>query len=193
MPKRRSSDQLKGQALKKLLRWAELNAAELRSMAGLGETEPLDPRDRCNQLRVVIASEESLAELPEVSRSQLLQLGVKQWSGMASPLPDGRLFVLLNPQQTAERATVTIMEEVAHAHYEHIPVSFDDEGMRVYNQDQEFEAYQTAAAALLPMRVVSRSVWSGQRAEQIARRYGVSVELVEMRIKMLGLWEQYTK
>lgn len=83
------------------------------------------------------------------------------------------------------------MEEFAHHYYDHSPVSFGALSKRIYDQANEDEAYQTAAAILLPMKVISCGIWRQRSAVDIARRYGVSVELVEMRIKLLNLWTLY--
>ena len=107
-----------------------------------------------------------------------------------------RLLVLLHPNQTAGRANVTIMEEVLHVYYRHSPTQLFDEPSgvqrRAYNKVAEREAYWTAAAALLPAHAITKAVWCGESISDIADRYGASEELVGFRIKILGLWPDYT-
>ena len=62
---------------------------------------------------------------------------------------------------------------------------------RDYNQDIEEEAYGTGAAALIPYSSLRRMVSEGKTAQQIARDYGVSRALVEFRIKISRLWDEY--
>jgi Zn-dependent peptidase ImmA (M78 family) len=113
---------------------------------------------------------------------------------MGVPLPEGRFLVLLHPNQTPERAAVTVMEEVAHAYFEHRPSRLVTErngfARREYDKQIEQEAYWTAAAAMLPRLVVAHAVWRGQSAEDLATQYHVSVELAEFRIKVMRLWPE---
>ena len=113
------------------------------------------------------------------------------WSGSGRPLPNGKLFVMLNANQTRERMNVTLLEEVAHRYYDHDPVVLGSDGRHNYNAAQEQEAYWTAAAALLPMVVVAKAVRRGETAAELGKRYGASQELAEMRIRTLGLWNHY--
>ena len=113
------------------------------------------------------------------------------WSGSGWPLPNGKLFVMLNANQTRERMNVTLLEEVAHRHYDHDPAVIGSDGRHGYNAAQEQEAYWTAAAVLLPMVVVAKAVRRGETAAELGKRYGASEELAEMRIRTLGLWDYY--
>ncbi|HXI22806.1 MAG TPA: ImmA/IrrE family metallo-endopeptidase [Pyrinomonadaceae bacterium] len=62
---------------------------------------------------------------------------------------------------------------------------------RDYNHDNEEAAYATGAAALVPYAALRRFVRSGRTAEQIARHFHVSRQLVEYRIKVTHLWAEY--
>ena len=62
---------------------------------------------------------------------------------------------------------------------------------RDYNKSDEEEAYAVGAAALVPFAALRRAVLAGHTAEQIARRFGVSRQLVEYRIKVTHLWAEY--
>jgi IrrE N-terminal-like domain len=62
---------------------------------------------------------------------------------------------------------------------------------RDYNKADEEAAYAVGAAALVPYACLRQSVLSGRSAEQIARRFGVSRQLVEYRIKVTHLWADY--
>ena len=62
---------------------------------------------------------------------------------------------------------------------------------RDYNHDDEEAAYATGAAALVPYAALRRFVVTGRTADQIARHFRVSRQLVEYRIKVTHLWAEY--
>ena len=62
---------------------------------------------------------------------------------------------------------------------------------RDYNHDDEEAAYATGAAALVPYAALRRLVTGGRTADQIARHFRVSRQLVEYRIKVTHLWNDY--
>jgi Zn-dependent peptidase ImmA (M78 family) len=173
----------------------EEQAICLRQRAGIGSLDPLDPRLLADKLELQFVQLNAIAGLrPEVYQS-IIAMDAREWSGMGKALPNGELLIALNPNMTIERETVTIMEEVAHAHYGHRPVELltFSAGLvrRRYDADAEREAYWTAKAVLLPAAAVGQAVYRGRSAEEIAVRYGTSVELAEMRIKTLRLWPHY--
>jgi hypothetical protein len=183
------------QASRETLRSIEAHASALRARAGVDALERLDPRALAPTFGVVIVDLDDLTNLAPGDRAHLRSVDAKVWSGMGMPLPGDQLLVLLNPSQTPERAASTIMEEVSHAHLDHEPSQLVTEanGMvrRLYDAVIEREAKWTAAAALLPAKVVARAVWTGKSAETLAAEFGVSIELVEFRIKILHLWSEY--
>jgi hypothetical protein len=167
----------------------------LRQKANIETDRRLDPFDLQDKFGIVIADPTGIPFLDQADREQLSRMDARTWSGGAQELPDGRLLILLNPNQTRERAVVTVMEEVAHAHFGHTPSILTTDAStlfgRRYDPVAEDEAYWTAAAALLPSRVIAHAVWHGSPAAAIAALYGVSVELVEFRVKTLRLWPFY--
>lgn len=177
------------------LRHIETHARVLRAQAGVSALARMEPRSLTRQLGIVLASLDEIEGLSQPDRCLLGSVDPKTWSGVGLPLPDGSTLVILHPGQTEARATATIMEEVAHAHYGHSPSGFKalPGGMlvREYRPDVEKEAYWTAAAALLPSEAVARAVWWGSASETLAQDYGVSLELAEFRIKTLRLWSQF--
>lgn len=185
-----------GGDLKVFLRHVEDHAQHLRDRAGVGPADRLDPRALTGELKVRLVSLENIEGLSAKDREHLSSVDPRVWSGAGMPLPDGYTLVILHPGQPPERATVTIMEEVCHAHYRHAPSQLATlpGGIikREYNPEMETEAYWTAAATLLPAPVVARSVWR-RMARSLARDYGVSNELVEFRVKTLGLWREYRR
>lgn len=169
----------------------EESARSLRARAGVGPYEPFDPLTLLSQLGVVLKYPDEIDNLPEDLLDEMSGLDAKEWSGMGQELPTGKLLVVLNRNQTPERARVTLLEEVAHQYHEHTPVGIGPGGRAQYHPEEEQEAKFTAAAALLPSKEVAKAVYRGDSAGHVASKYGASVELVEMRIKTLNLWEHF--
>ena len=136
------------------------------------------------------------------------------------PLPNGWKLVILNPAHGQQRNRATLMEEVAHVFLGHKPnrLAIISERSEVrdqksdkrnsahgqssstgrsrtlardYNHDDEEAAYAVGAAALIPYAALLGLVRSGRRADQIARHFRVSRQLVEYRIKVTHLWPEY--
>lgn len=175
----------------------EEQAAQLRQRAKVGPMERFDPREVADSLDLSIVEPADINAMSADGLAQVEAISPKTWSGSGLPLPDGKLLVLLNPSQTPERANITMLEEAAHEHLGHEPTLIDTASFpiasRNYNARNEQDAYWTAAAALLPSKVVAQAVYRGLPAYELATAYGVSVELVEFRIKTLGLWRHYRK
>lgn len=167
----------------------------LRQRAGIGPLDRLNPRILASKLNLQFVEIEAIKGLRAEVLQSITAMDVREWSGMGQKLPNGDLLIALNPNMTIERETVTIMEEVAHAHYGHQPVELRTMPLgltqRRYDEDAEREAYWTAGAALLPAKAVGIAVYRGLSAEDLAVDYEISVELAEMRIKTLRLWTHY--
>jgi len=95
------------------------------------------------------------------------------------------------------------MEEIAHVFLGHKPNRLAALGgnptvregagisARDYNRADEEAAYAIGAAALVPYTALRRMVAAGRTSTEIARRFGVSRQLAEYRIKVTHLWSEY--
>jgi Zn-dependent peptidase ImmA (M78 family) len=63
---------------------------------------------------------------------------------------------------------------------------------RTYDTTEEHDAYYLAAATLLPKAAMIDAVAQKLSSAAIAKRFGTSHELVEYRIKRLGLWREHS-
>lgn len=187
----------------------ELYALGLRDFAGVKGEQPLDPFALAEFAKLLVVDFDQIEGLSRESREHLLGDGAEQWSGGACsrPLPNGWKVVILNPAHGAQRNRATLMEEVAHVFLAHKPnrlaiVSDDSKAgsnkgrskqtlARDYNHDDEEAAYAVGAASLIPYAALRRFVRAGRRADQIARHFRVSRQLVEYRIKVTRLWQEY--
>lgn len=119
-----------------------------------------------------------------------------EWSAMSVPLDASteRWAVLLNDCHTIERQRVTLLEEYWHILMGHkltkvarIAQAYG----RTYDKAEEHDAYYLASATLLPKSAVQDAVAKGKSSGAIAKQFGTSPELVEYRIKRLGLWREH--
>jgi len=175
----------------------------LREFAGLKrDDERLDPFDLARAAGLLVAPFDQIAPLltPE-TREHLLGDGSGNWSGGAAShmLPDGRKLIILNPTHGVTRQQATLMEEISHLFYGHEPTKLavkrknrnGEVVARDYNDEIEEEAYSTGAAALVPYTALARMVSAGKTIREIAKHFGVSPALVEFRIKISKLWDNY--
>ena len=91
------------------------------------------------------------------------------------------------------------MEEVCHVFLGHKPSRLAIENVnkygkpiaRDYREADEEAAYSIGAAALVPYSALRRMINQGKTSRDIARHFNVSRELVEYRMKISRLWEEY--
>jgi transcriptional regulator with XRE-family HTH domain len=145
---------------------------------------------------VTVAVPEDLEGLSDKCRTFLLDKGASEWSAMSVPLEEGNSVwtVLRNPTHTIERQRVTYLEECWHILLGHkltkvarVAGAYG----RSYENTEEHDAYYLASATLLPEDQVIELVNNGVTADIIGAQFGTSPELVEYRIKRLGLWRIY--
>ncbi len=108
---------------------------------------------------------------------------------------DGDRWVIVrNERHPAVRQRVSILEEYWHILLGHrltkIAKIAGAYG-RTFDENEEHDAFYLAAATLLPEGVISEAIKERKDVALVAGEYGTSPELVEYRIKRLGLWRQY--
>ncbi|HEY8559946.1 MAG TPA: ImmA/IrrE family metallo-endopeptidase [Pyrinomonadaceae bacterium] len=183
----------------------EIKALGLRDFAGLRrDDEPLNPFDLAKYANLLVASFEQIEPfLSEETKQHLLTDASDKWSGGAcsQKLPDGRKLIILNPTHGANRQNATLMEEISHVFLGHKPSrlqvkNYNREGKviaRDYHAEIEEEAYSVGAAALVPYSALRRMILQGKSSREIARHFNVSRELVEYRMKVSRLWDEYKR
>lgn len=181
----------------------EIHAIGLREFAGLRkDDERLNPFELARYAKLLVASFEQIEPfLTEETKEHLLGKGKDKWSGGAcsQPLPDGKKLIVLNPTHTKNRQNATLMEEICHVFLGHKPSRLavkrrnkDGEIVaRDYNAVIEEQAYSIGAAALVPYSALKRFVEEGKTSRQIAEHFNVSYQLIEYRIKVSRLWQNY--
>lgn len=171
---------LKGKA-----RQCEIKAVRIRKYMKLSPYQQLDPQELATKLGMQIISLNELPESANLIVKQLLLNNVNSWSGSSTgQLPDGSIFIVLNPAQSKGRRNATLMEEICHVLLGHkkSQLFYSLYEGRDYNQTIEDEAFSVGAAALLPFEALSFHLKSGTSEDQIARKFGVTKSLVRYRV-----------
>jgi transcriptional regulator with XRE-family HTH domain len=173
----------------------ELAAQRFRHDLGLKPSDSLDP------LRLVVDG----VRIERVTTSKCLEPDAKrrlvgeacsQWSAMSVPLTAvfDKWVVLLNDCHTIERQRVTLLEEYWHILSGHKLTKISkvaDAYGRTYDSAEEHDAYYLASASLLPRTALINAVEQKRSTQEIAEQFGTSTELVDYRIKRLGLWSTH--
>jgi IrrE N-terminal-like domain len=168
----------------------------IRDSAGLSPDEPLDPYVLAKAAGIQVIHPRELVGLDPRLLERLCSTFSAEWSGATTELPDDRRVCILNPEQTRERASATLMEEIVHVRLEHAPTKIvigSGLSFREYNHLNEEVAYGVGAAALVPYVTLHRRLRRGSSPEAIAEHFGVSLQLVIYRIKITMLWELYRR
>ena len=173
---------------------AERNGLKLRSDFGRAVHAPLNPFEiarQSNDLKLLSRAEFDAIIGPDCS-IKLHGAYRDTWSGFVVPV-DGRHFVVINTTHAETRQHATLTEELFHIRLKHRPCKLSQcpvTGLmkREYAREIEHEAFWSAAAALLPYSTLRELVLSGTPIERIAEMFGISVQLVQMRMKLTKLW-----
>lgn len=134
--------------------------------------------------------------LDEACIDFLVGNGASEWSAMSVPIESEKIqwVVVRNDTHTVERQRVTYLEECWHILLGHRLTKvarIANAYGRTYESSEEHDAFYLAAASLLPEEEMKGRVSEGRSANEIGRHFGTSSELVEYRIKRLGLWRTY--
>ena len=175
----------------------EVAGLRFREIAQTPLEKPLDPFALAQQFKIQVIEPSHIRALTREELRLLTGRYASNWSGGTLALPDGWQLCILNPTHNAERTMATLMEEIAHVFLGHRPTKIttglDGLSRRDYEPNNEREAYAVGAAALVPYAALFLGLMKGTPARRIAKRYGVSKELVEYRIKITLLWRFYKR
>jgi len=175
----------------------EANALSFRKQLNLSEDEPLDPL-KLKISGVQIVTVDQIDGVCDQTRKHLSEVAHDQWSAMSVPLDDDHSswLIVVNHAHDPRRQRVSVAEELWHIFQGDELTEIVKVGPvygRNFKKEEEDSAFYLAAASLLPQGIIKKLVTSNETAEKIAEKFGVSKELVEYRIKRLGLWNRYKK
>ncbi len=182
---------------------AVLSKAEMEAMAQSFRKElGLNNQKRLEPLQIVIDDVTVLTvqEIDGITHKLRAHLtegpSATTWSAMSVPLDEENdtWVIVRNEQHQTVRQRVSLLEEFWHILLGHkltkIAKVVDVYG-RTFDENEEHDAFYLASATLLPESVISKAVKEKADVVQLANDYGTSPELVEYRIKRLGLWREY--
>jgi hypothetical protein len=177
----------------------ELKAMALRDFVRVRPDLPLNPFDLAHFANLIVLECDKVQGLSDAAREHLLGPATEAWSGGACTLPNGMKLVILNPNHGPARTKATLMEEICHVFLglqpNRLSTLTNDERGKVMNRDyrkaDEEEAYGVGAAALVPYSSLKRLLLQGSTVRKIAGHFRVSRELVEYRMKVTHLWQEY--
>jgi uncharacterized protein DUF955 len=177
--------------------WApERNGHNLRARFERPVHHPLDPFEIAGRFDgVELVGRAKFEQIIGSScASELFGRSRNKWSGFVLPVM-GLHLVVVNHTHSPTRQNATLTEELFHITLKHAPSKIflcPLTGLlrREYTKEIEDEAYWSAAAGLLPYVTLKALIQSGSTIESIADAFGVSVDLVQFRMKVTKLWKQ---
>jgi len=168
---------------------------KIRAFSGTSIHMPIDPFALAKFAKIRVVEASKFREHSPLAVAELTGRSCPNWSAVTLALPDGWQLSILNPKHTPERKRATLMEEICHIILGHEPTRISTDGNHVafrdYNPINEQTAYGVGAAVLVPYEALRAQLQAGKSPKLIARRYGVSIELVLYRIKITMLWKFY--
>ena len=169
-------------------------AEKFRKDLGLKDDMPLDSlKLEVDGVQVLRVSDTDCLSPDVVNRLRFA--AASEWSAMSVPLDaaNGRWAILLNDGHAIERQRVTVLEEFWHILLGHklTKIARVAEGYgRTFDKSEEDDAFYIASATLLPKAAIIKAVAQNLSSQQIATKFGTSPDLVDYRIKRLGLWRE---
>jgi Zn-dependent peptidase ImmA (M78 family) len=173
---------------------AERISCDERVKIGLAPCDRIDAWDFLKSKGIHVLDFNNLHGVSEKAFKQLTELDADFWSGITIH-EAGLTAVIVNPTHSKARLANTLMHEWAHIHLKHEPkrVDFTEDGLLLlsdYAKEFEDEADWLSGALLLPRDALILHKKNAKSANQIAEMYGVSVDLVNWRIRMTGIERQ---
>lgn len=163
---------------------ANIRAKEIRAELGLSATDRVDLCALAAHLEIPLLA---LRELGSASPEAVHQFTVVDQNGFsAATIFCGlRRMILYNDVHARVRQASDIAHEISHALLGHEPQpALDDLGCRRWDAECELEADWLAGVLLVPEEATLASVRAGLSDSEAARRYGVSVPMMQFRMNM---------
>lgn len=171
--------------------WCERVSLEKRAELGLRTTDPLNPAGLAESLGITVWTPSDVPDLSEKWIDILLYGDSDSWSAVTLRLPGSNL-IILNSAHSVARQNSDLMHELAHILLAHTPTRVDvseDQQLllRTHDREQEKEASWLAGCLLLPRPVLFTILQLGGATQEVARKYGVSMDMLAYRIRVAGV------
>lgn len=177
-------------------RWtrAKMNdlAVEERANLGLTVFEPLDLHLLAEEYGIPIYRLTDLAD--EQAREAVAYFsrdGSHHWSAALIPIGPSRLIIENDTHALARRRS-SIGHELSHHLLEHpfAEMILTDDGCRRFDPKQEDQATYLSGQLLVPEQAARRAAFDGWTNDQVAQRFGVSMQFAQMRMKGVRVFAQ---
>lgn len=174
--------------------WCERTSIEYRQTLGLADDYYFEPDRLATKLGVHVIAIDKLPSLSEASRKQLTKSDPQSWSAITVVVGATRVTVL-NPTHTVSRKRNSLTHELAHVILNHnlAGVGIFEEGLLIQqscDREQEEEADWLSGALLVPRDMLLKAYLQSPDSAACADLFGVSVKLLEWRLRMTGVLVQ---
>ncbi len=172
-------------------------AQDFRQELGLSPQDILDPLSiKIKNVNVYTTNHLEQFKIDMKIITHLNGEGCDKWSAMSIPLDENydKWAILRNNKHSIERQRITFLEECWHILLGHKLTKISKFGSnfgRTYEHQEEHDAYYLASATLLHESTIRDFIEVKKNITQLAQKYSVSTDLIEYRIKRLGLWRRY--
>lgn len=166
---------------------AEANwySRSFRKDLGLELNEPLCPFTLAEHLALPVKKlSDFKAEAPHAVAFLMAKRGARYFSAVTI-FPDDRRVIIHNDAHDLVRQHANLAHEISHAVLQHPPMEpFTEAGMRNVNEDFEDEASWMGPALLVSEEAALSIARRGISLSQAAAEYGVSTQLMRMRLSV---------
>lgn len=171
--------------------WCESVSANFRKELGKDSDAPLFPQELANHLNIRLSIPSDFKNLSHDTLQTLLGSETDSWSAVTISKGNTHLIIYNNSHARSRQAN-DLMHEMSHIILRHQPQNnfYSKEAnpflLRQYNQNQEEEANCLAAIILLPKEALLKIKFQRLSHYHAARIYGVSMQLLKMRLNTSG-------
>jgi len=174
--------------------WCETTAEEYRTALGLKPVDPLDPKELADHLRVIVWRPEDVPKLSKKSLRRLTNHDSDSWSAVTIRHGDTKLTIV-NSAHAKTRQRSSLSHELAHIILDHEPgrIDLSQDGhllLSSYDREQEDEAEWLSGTLLVPRAGLLNAYRSTQDPQSLASHFGVSVVMLNWRLRMTGVATQ---
>jgi Zn-dependent peptidase ImmA (M78 family) len=169
---------------------AERHASRIRSELGQAPASKLSIEAIANHLGIRIIAADELIDITRLQELERIQAFA--FSACTFDI-DGTKVVVFNPIRNVERRASDIGHEISHVLLGHELGAFRTIAgtpFRTCEPDQEEEATNLAGALLLSRPLLLSAARRGLGVEEIAQRYGVTVDMARFRLNRTGVSKQ---
>ncbi|MEH6476594.1 MAG: ImmA/IrrE family metallo-endopeptidase [Sneathiella sp.] len=173
---------------------SERRSVEYRKKLGINADDPLSAFNLADHLNIAVAKASEIEGLAVTDLQQLTVHDAQSWSALT--ISSGlQSVVIYNCSQSPPRVNSVVMHELSHVILGHElsdPSYVEGEVLLAgnYNKSDEAEADWLGGALLLPRPALLRLRSDNLSDLEVTEKYGVSVDMLQWRVRMTGVEKQ---